>query len=110
MASGFGRTTCSAHGAPRLAALARQADRLTVKLAKALCHYRRPISLDARVQRTMLSGFLLKVGMLTNRGFLSGKIGSVSYYMTRLTSIQMPLDGPGWASASPDGLGTGVQI
>jgi hypothetical protein len=60
MASGFGRTTCSAHGAPRLAALARQADRLTVKLAKALCHYRRPISLDARVQRTMLSGFLLK--------------------------------------------------
>ena len=48
--------------------------------------------------------------MLTNRGFLSGKIGSVSYYMTRLTSIQMPLDGPGWASASPDGLGTGVQI
>ena len=48
--------------------------------------------------------------MLTNRGFLSGKSDSVSYYMTRLTGIQTPLKSPGWASESPDGLGTGCTI
>ena len=45
------------------------------------------------------------LGMLSNAVFLSGKNGSVSYYMTSWQAFQPPLDGPGWASESPDGLG-----
>jgi hypothetical protein len=43
--------------------------------------------------------------MLSNAVFLSAKSGSVSYYMTSCQSFQPPLDGAGWASESPDGLG-----